>query len=106
MVLRKPSSGNSTIEIKKSVFLMVSVVSLETEVILESKETKYCSSLPFILRVSSELSGIINGLAVKLCGAIGVITKQLEVGIITGPPQLKEYPVEPVGVEIIKPSAQ
>ena len=106
MVLKKPSSGNSIIEMKKSDFLIVRVVSLDTEVILESKETKYCSSLPFILMVSSESSGMIKGLAVKLCGAIGVITKQFEVGIITGPPQLKEYPVEPVGVEIIKPSAQ
>ncbi|MNY79637.1 hypothetical protein D3C86_2203490 [compost metagenome] len=51
-------------------------------------------------------SGITNGLAVKLCGAIGVITKLATFGVNIGPPQLKEYPVEPVGVEIIKPSAQ
>ena len=27
-------------------------------------------------------------------------------GVITGPPQLKEYPVDPVGVDTIKPSLQ
>ena len=32
--------------------------------------------------------------------------KFLELGEITGPLQLREYPVEPVGVAIIKPSAQ
>jgi hypothetical protein len=35
-----------------------------------------------------------------------VITKLSTSGINTGPPQLREYPVEPVGVEIINPSAQ
>tara|TARA_B100000212_G_scaffold5705_1_gene4259 strand:+ start:656 stop:817 length:162 start_codon:yes stop_codon:yes gene_type:complete len=52
------------------------------------------------------LSEITSGLAFKLCGAIGVKTRFLLSGIIIGPPQLSEYPVEPVGVEIIKPSAQ
>ena len=35
-----------------------------------------------------------------------MITKLLASGVITGPPQLKEYPVDPVGVAIISPSAQ
>ena len=42
----------------------------------------------------------------KLCGATGVITKLFEPGKIIGPPQLREYAVDPVGVEIIKPSDQ
>ena len=53
-----------------------------------------------------QLSEITNGLAFRLCGAIGVKTKFLLSGIIIGPPQLKEYPVDPVGVDIIRPSAQ
>ena len=32
--------------------------------------------------------------------------KVFESGVSIGPPQDKEYPVEPVGVEIIKPSDQ
>jgi hypothetical protein len=41
-----------------------------------------------------------------LWGLTGVITKFFASGEISGPPQLKEYPVEPVGVAIISPSAQ
>ena len=52
------------------------------------------------------LSGMINGLTFKLCGAIGVMIKTSLPGMIIGPEQLKLYPVEPVGVDIIKPSAQ
>ena len=39
-------------------------------------------------------------------GAIGVMIRLLELGRTTGPLQLNEYPVDPVGVEMIKPSAQ
>ena len=45
---------------------MVKMVSLVTEVIRESKETKYCSSLPDTLSFISTSSGITKGLAVKL----------------------------------------
>ena len=55
------------------------------------------------MRVSS---GITIGLALKLWGAIGVIIEFLELGEITGPLQLNEYPVDPVGVAIISPSDQ
>ena len=37
-------------------------------------------------------------------GAIGVSERIPFPGEIIGPPQLSEYAVEPVGVEIIKPS--
>src|ERR1700758_2493060 len=37
---------------------------------------------------------------------MGVKIKLSELGSNIGPPQLNEYAVEPVGVEIIKPSAQ
>ena len=48
----------------------------------------------------------IIGLTFKLCGAIGVMTKLFEEGAIIGPPQLREYAVDPVGVATINPSAQ
>jgi hypothetical protein len=47
-----------------------------------------------------------KGLTLRLCGAIGVITKLLEDGANIGPPQLSEYAVDPVGVATINPSAQ
>ena len=37
---------------------------------------------------------------------MGVRTRDSLDGDITGPPQLNEYPVDPVGVERIKPSDQ
>src|SRR5690606_14222792 len=51
-------------------------------------------------------SEITKGRALRLWGAIGVSTSDLAVGTITGPPQLREYPVDPVGVATIRPSAQ
>lgn len=74
--------------------------------ILESNETRYCSSRPETFSLISVSSVITNGLAFKLCGAIGVITNAFTSGVNIGPPQLKEYPVDPVGVDIINPSAQ
>ena len=41
-----------------------------------------------------------------MCGAIGVKTRFLLSGSTIGPPQLSEYPVDPVGVDTISPSAQ
>ena len=85
---------------------MKTCVFLATEVILESKDIKKSFSLESTSNWIEVLSEITIDLAVKLCGAIGVITKFLESGAITGPLQLREYPVEPVGVAMIKPSAQ
>src|SRR5690606_10255013 len=80
--------------------------SLLMAAVSESNDNKNCSSrlLTFIFILLRSL--IINGRVVKLCGAIGVITKQLLSGVIMGPPQLKLYPVLPVGVDIMIPSAQ
>ena len=64
--------------------------SLLTLIILESKETKYCSSLPDIFNLISVVSGTTSGLAFQLCGAIGVMTKLFTSGVKIGPPQLKE----------------
>ena len=72
------------------VLLMVNSELLFTEAILESSETKYCSSLPETFSVISVSSGITKGLAFKLCGAIGVMTKLFTFGVRTGPPQLNE----------------
>ena len=41
-----------------------------------------------------------------LCGAIGFNIITLDSGETTEPPLLSEYPVEPVGVDIINPSDQ
>ncbi len=72
----------------------------------ESSVQKKLSNLPSISNVMTLESETTIGRTFRLCGAIGVITKFSEVGIIIGPPQLNEYPVEPVGVEIINPSAR
>ena len=105
-VSRKLSSSNSTMEMVKSAFLMITVVLLLKVAILESKDTRKFFSLPLTCNDISVESGITSGLAFKLCGAIGVKIKLSASGMITGPPQLSEYPVEPVGVETIRPSAQ
>ena len=39
------------------------------------------------------------------CGAIGVTRNSFAVGSTIGPPQERLYAVEPVGVEIMMPSA-
>ena len=52
------------------------------------------------------LSLITIGRTFRLCGALGVIIMLFVPGIIIGPPQLKEYPVDPVGVDTTSPSAQ
>ena len=72
----------------------------------ESSPTKKRFSLPSTFILIRLLSGITMGRTVKLCVAMGVITKFSESGVIMGPLQLSEYPVDPVGVAMIKPSAQ
>ena len=64
------------------------------------KYTKLILTL-FRLFASIIIGFYLYGLILK-----NVNTKLLLFGVITGPPQLKEYPVEPVGVAMIKPSAQ
>ena len=49
---------------------------------------------------------MINGRMLMLWGAIGFKIQHEEFGETIGPPLLKEYPVEPVGVETMRPSAQ
>ena len=85
---------------------MQMVILLSILLILESKDIKKAVSRPLIFRVIFLKLEIISGRALRLCGAMGVSTKLLDSGIITGPPQLNEYPVEPVGVATIRPSAQ
>ena len=62
-------------------------------------ESKWFFSLPETLNSIFVISEITSGLTFKLCGEIGVNANDPLVGEITGPPQLKEYPVDPVGVE-------
>ena len=90
----------------KSAFLMKKSLPFSRVRILESKDSKCVLSLPetdiFILVVS----GTIKGRILMLCGAIGFKIQQAVSGDTIGPPLLKEYPVEPVGVAMISPSAQ
>jgi hypothetical protein len=46
------------------------------------------------------------GLTVRLCGDIGAIIKLSSDGERIGPPTLRLYAVEPVEVEMIRPSAR
>ena len=92
--------------IVKGAFFMVINVSFSRVKILESKDSKWVSSLPETFSVTTLLSGTTKGLTFKLCGAMGVSIILSLLGSITGPPQLNEYPVDPVGVDIINPSDQ
>ena len=74
----------------KGAFAIKTCVFLATDVIRESKDIKKSFSRESTsnwMEVSSEIT---IDLAVKLCGAMGVITKFLESGEITGPLQLRE----------------
>jgi len=55
-------------------------------------------------RVIEEEAGNTSGLKDRLRGQIGVRTRALSDGWTIGPPAEREYAVEPVGVETIKPS--
>ena len=56
------------------------------------------------LNSTSTLDGKTSGRDVNECGAMGVITIEKTSGWIIGPPDDKEYAVEPVGVLMIIPS--
>ena len=77
-----------------------------TVVYLESNDSNASCSRLSTFKMILVLSGITSGRAIKLCGAIGVTTRFFEEGEITGPPQLNEYPVDPVGVAMMSPSAK
>jgi hypothetical protein len=72
----------------------------------ESKVISIVSARPLVSISKAVLSGITIGLTVRLWAAIGVITNDLLPGKISGPPQLSEYPEDPVGVATISPSDQ
>lgn len=72
----------------------------------ESSDTRNRFVLPSILKLISASWFTTTGRAVRVCGLTGVITKLSQAGCTSGPPQLREYPVEPVGVATIMPSAQ
>lgn len=91
---------------QKASFLMANNTSLLAISRLLSNVHKKPSVRPSTSNEIMESSGTIKGRMFKLCGDTGVITKLLESGNTTGPLQLSEYPVEPVGVATINPSAQ
>ena len=53
----------------------------------------------------SALSGITIGRTLRLCGATAVRLSTPDSGAMIGPPFDSEYAVDPVGVDIISPSA-
>src|SRR5262245_210325 len=72
----------------------------------ESRETRNFLLRPSIRKVISERSDTTMGRAPRLCGLTGEMIKLSDSGKTKGPPQLNEYPVDPVGVDTITPSAQ
>lgn len=60
--------------------------------------------LPLTRRVITDDDGKTRGRNDKLLGHIGVRTNALKDGCTMGPPAEREYAVEPVGVDTIRPS--
>ena len=58
-----------------------------------------------IFKATFSLSSITIGRMKQECGHIGVSIIPFTLGFTIGPPADKEYAVEPVGVDIINPSA-
>ena len=58
-----------------------------------------------ISTVITSSAGKIILLVFSVCGAIGVISVMEPFGATIGPPQERLYPVDPVGVEMMIPSA-
>jgi len=85
-VFRKLSEVYSIIFMVKGAFLIKISLPFSTVAILESKDTKWLSSLPDTLSLITVSSEITKGLALRLWGAIGVSIKDLAMGAITGPP--------------------
>jgi len=69
-----------------------------------------CTSAAFCPSASATVTidspGRMIGRCDRLCGQIGVVTRALTDGTMTGPPAARLYAVEPVGVERIRPSAR
>jgi len=59
---------------------------------------------PLTRRVITDDDGKTRGRNDKLLGHIGVRTNALKDGCTMGPPAEREYAVEPVGVDTIRPS--
>ena len=62
------------------------------------------SLLTEMFSVNLEFTTILR--SISECGHMDVITKQFRSGLKIGPPAASEYAVEPVGVEMITPSAR
>ena len=70
-----------------------------------SMASRKCELRHSTWNASSELSAIIIGRTLRLCGATAVSENTLVPGTIIGPPLDKEYAVLPVGVLMMRPSA-
>ena len=90
----------------KPAFATVSFTDVSITSVRESHVRRYLELRPSISNDNILLSDNTIGLTFRLCGEMGVTTMLSDRGKIIGPPQLKEYAVEPVGVAKIKPSAQ
>ena len=62
-------------------------------------------SLSLVFTVIVSYAGTTSGRTFSVCGQIGTMTKASKSGYNTGPPADSPYAVEPVGVEMISPSA-
>ena len=99
------SSSNLIVLIVKLAFKISIWFEEFIEYILESRE-RFISLSPSMSIFIFELSGITNDLMLILCGAMGFNNVTLDSGDTIEPPLLSEYPVDPVGVDMIKPSDQ
>ena len=73
---------------------------------LESMEIRKLLLRLLTSNFRTESLDTIKGRTFKLCGLIGAIINESEVGMTNGPPTESEYPVDPVAVDTIIPSAQ
>src|SRR5205809_291599 len=101
MVWRKLCSSGLTREMVNDSLRTASCTVLVILSVRESSVARNCSDRPSTSKeiTLSSLTTIL--LVFRLWGATGVITNEDAWGNTTGPPQLSEYPVEPVGVATI-----
>ena len=90
----------------KFAFFMEILVGVWQMVCLESRVSMPSFSRLSISSLMAQLSEMAIGRNVRLWGAIGDIMRACRSGASMGPPTLSVYAVEPVGVEIISPSAR
>ena len=83
----------------------IDIINMET--VSATPDPSILSSLPpFAVTLISTFAEKTSVLEFSVCAQTGVIRMISATGSATGPPADRLYPVEPVGVEIITPSAE